>query len=178
MVHWYPPRRKTGNETSKRLQTSRRSKNNLTSPTTKVKHVQIHGRRVADRVESEHRANPYPARTNERTNTGIYRTIHFPASWKPQCLGCRPPAFRRMAGARVSYDVRVCCWTDDRSGFPIDGSRMVGVWLPGWSVSGFKWYKGSWCCRRVGTPGGPWTRWRATDATARTVSATPRQASP
>ena len=74
--------------------------------------------------------------------------IHPLADWKPQCQSCQPPAFGRMAGARVSHDVRVCCWTDDRSGFPIDGSRMVGmvgVWLPrltaagwwGWWVSGF-----------------------------------------
>ena len=35
MVHWNPPRRKTAIETSKRLQTPRRSRSNLTSATTK-----------------------------------------------------------------------------------------------------------------------------------------------
>jgi hypothetical protein len=103
MVHWYPPRRETGNETSKRLQTSRRSKNNLTSPTTKVKHVQIHGRRVADRVESEHRANPYRTRTDERTNTGIYR--RHPPSTRLAAAGKRvarhPPSTRLAAAGRA-----------------------------------------------------------------------------
>ena len=44
MCHWNPPGRKTEIETSKRLQTPRRSRSNLTSPITEVKYLQIRDR--------------------------------------------------------------------------------------------------------------------------------------
>ena len=52
-------------------------------------------------------------------------TSTLPAGWKPQRQCSQGPAFRRMAGARVSYNVRVCCWTDDRLFYAVAAPRSA-----------------------------------------------------